>query len=238
MQDIAQALGNSLSRDGNGSMRAPLDHGGFKAINLGAGTSPTDAVRMDQIAGVGIPVGMPALWLMDTPPTGWLLCYGQAVSRANYAELFAVLGTRFGAGDAATTFNLPDFRGLVPAGLDNMGGTASGRLPDATALGSIIGAATVALTTAQMPSHAHTGTTGSGGDHTHLEGAHVEFGTGSSVAASPRGTGSGSPGRRFYTSSGGAHAHSFTTDSRGDGAAHQNVQPTFPLNIIIKARNV
>lgn len=33
-----------------------------------------------------------------TPPDGWLECNGQAVSRTTYSDLFAVLGTRWGAG--------------------------------------------------------------------------------------------------------------------------------------------
>ena len=41
-----------------------------------------------------------------TAPTGYLLCYGQAISRTTYAGLFAVIGTTFGAGDGSTTFNL------------------------------------------------------------------------------------------------------------------------------------
>lgn len=45
-----------------------------------------------------------------TAPLGWLLCQGQAVSRIEYAELFAVIGTAFGNGDGTTTFNLPDPR--------------------------------------------------------------------------------------------------------------------------------
>lgn len=45
-----------------------------------------------------------------TPPEGTLLCDGSAVSRNTYSELFAAIGTTWGAGDGATTFNLPDLR--------------------------------------------------------------------------------------------------------------------------------
>lgn len=61
-------------------------------------------------------------------PIGWLLCYGQAVSRTTYANLFAAIGTAYGAGDGSTTFNVPDLRGRVAAGKDDMGGTAASRL--------------------------------------------------------------------------------------------------------------
>lgn len=64
----------------------------------------------------------------STAPTGWLLCYGQAISRTTYANLFAVIGTTYGVGDGSTTFNLPDLRGRIAAGKDNMGGSAAGVL--------------------------------------------------------------------------------------------------------------
>lgn len=44
-------------------------------------------------------------------PAGYLLCNGAAVSRTDYASLFAAIGTIYGSGDGETTFNLPDFRG-------------------------------------------------------------------------------------------------------------------------------
>ena len=64
----------------------------------------------------------------STAPKGWLLCYGQAVKRSDYPHLFSVIGTNFGTGDGSTTFNVPDLRGCVPAGKDNMGGTPANRL--------------------------------------------------------------------------------------------------------------
>src|SRR5690606_40258069 len=75
-----------------------------------------------------VPVGATIEWWSPTPPPGWLVCAGQAVSRTDYAELFAVFGTRYGSGDGSTTFNLPDLRGRVPVTLDNQGGTDAGRL--------------------------------------------------------------------------------------------------------------
>lgn len=60
--------------------------------------------------------GMIMMWPNVTPPAEWLLCNGQAVSRTTYADLFALVGTVFGAGDGSTTFNVPDMRGSVPIG--------------------------------------------------------------------------------------------------------------------------
>ena len=52
----------------------------------------------------------------ETAPPGTLACDGSEISREAYKELFAVLGTKAGAGDGATTFNLPDLRGMFIRG--------------------------------------------------------------------------------------------------------------------------
>jgi microcystin-dependent protein len=80
-----------------------------------------------------------------TTPTGWLTCDGSAVSRATYADLFAVIGTTFGVGDGSTTFNLPDMRDRFPVG-------ASGT----KAIASTGGAETVTLSSGNLPAHTHT----------------------------------------------------------------------------------
>lgn len=146
-------------------------------------------------------------------PDGWLLCYGQAISRSDYSVLFAKIGTTFGAGDGSTTFNLPDCRGRVSAGKDNMGGTAASRMTasaggiDAATLGAAGGAATHALTVAQMPSHTHT----------------YDKYAGSSAGSSPS-AGTGSQAGFSSTASG----------SNGNGDPHPITQPTLVLNKIIK----
>ncbi len=52
-----------------------------------------------------------------TPPTDWLVCDGTAVSRTTYPELFERIGELYGVGDGSTTFNIPDYRELVPVGV-------------------------------------------------------------------------------------------------------------------------
>lgn len=49
----------------------------------------------------------------------WMEERGDAISRTAYASLFARIGTRFGAGDGSTTFNIPDMRGRSPIGLNS-----------------------------------------------------------------------------------------------------------------------
>lgn len=50
-------------------------------------------------------------------PVGYKFCDGSAISRTDYSELFALIGTSFGVGDGSTTFNLPDKAGLVSVGI-------------------------------------------------------------------------------------------------------------------------
>lgn len=153
-------------------------------------------------------------------PAGFLFCHGQAVNRTTFARLFAVIGTTFGAGDGTTTFNLPDLRGRVVAGRDNMGGSAAGRLTnagvgnpgiDGNALGAVGGVDRLALTEAQMPSHIHSAYNQSNGAITN------------------------SGGTTYTTTQGNSNATSTSvTLPTGSGQAHPNAQPTIVLNKIIK----
>ncbi len=159
-----------------------------------------------------VPAGTVLPFAGTAAPTGFLLCYGQALSRTDYADLFAAIGTTHGTGDGSTTFNVPDLRGRVAGGRDDMGGTAANRLTTGgsgiagTTLGAAGGAETVTLTIAQMPNHNHpmltrTDLTATGG------------GAGAFAAGEPN--------------------LGQTTQAAGGGAAHNNAQPTLILNHII-----
>ena len=91
------------------------------------------------------------------------------------------------------------------------------------------GSNTTTLTTTQLPAHTHTGTTVSGGDHTH---------TVPIKQASNRGL-YGDWGNLDYgpgnTGSGGAHTHTFTTDSSGTGAAYDSRPAYYALAYIMKS---
>lgn len=99
-------------------------------------------------AGPAVPAGSLVPYAGPSAPAGWLLCDGAAVGRAAYPALFAAVGTSYGPGDGATTFNLPDMRGRVPVGRDPA-------QPEFDVLGEKGGAKTHTLTEAQMPSHSH-----------------------------------------------------------------------------------
>jgi microcystin-dependent protein len=165
-----------------------------------------------------MPVGVVVPFAGSTAPAGWLLCFGQAVSRITYAGLFLTISTTYGSGDGSTTFNLPDLRGRVVAGEDDMGGTAASRLTAAgsgitgTTLGASGGTETHTLTTAQIPSHRHD-----------LQ---------RSNAAAQYVYPDASPVYRVQADTG---ATLTSTQNTGGGGAHQNTQPTIILNYIIKA---
>jgi len=79
-------------------------------------------------------------------PEKWLICDGAAISRETYADLFAVIGIEYGAGNETTTFNVPNFTDRSPMGT---GGDFTG-LP-----GIEYGAHEITLETSQIPSHTH-----------------------------------------------------------------------------------
>lgn len=84
---------------------------------------------------VSVPTGAIMAFGGATAPEGWLACDGSAVSRTDYADLFAQIGSAYGDGDGSTTFNLPDLsdcfvQGGIPgtthdAGLPNIKGRFS-----------------------------------------------------------------------------------------------------------------
>lgn len=189
----------------------------------------------------GVPIGASVEYAGSSAPnTSWLLEYGQAVSRTTYATLFARIGTTYGAGDSSTTFNLPDCRGRVTAGKDDMGGSSANRLTNQSGglngdtLGATGGSETHTLTSAQLPAHTHaagTLATASDGAHTHT---YVGFGAaGFGVNAATGAT----SGTQANTGSSGAHTHTISgsTGSVGDGTAHNNVQPTIIKLKMIRA---
>ena len=126
LADIASELTNSLDRLGRGAMEAALPMGGFRVTGVGSSVLSTDAATLSDVMSY-VPAGAIMDFAMSTPPTGWLVCDGTAVSRVTYASLYAAVGTTWGPGDGVTTFNLPDFRGRFRRTWDNGAGNDPAR---------------------------------------------------------------------------------------------------------------
>lgn len=188
----------------------------------------------------GTPTGAIMDYAGASAPAGWLLAFGQAVSRTTYAALFALLGTTFGPGDGSTTFNLPDYRGRIGAGVDNMGGSAANRITTTsgitgTTLGSAGGEQTHVLITAELAAHSHTASVTDGG-HSHS----AQCDPNNRTATVAGGAGDFAPGTGTGFTSHGYSTDAATTGiavtnaSTGADTAHNNLQPTIMINKIIK----
>jgi microcystin-dependent protein len=106
-----------------------------------------------------VPIGGMVDYFGTTAPnSNFVFPYGQAISRTTYSALFALVGTTHGTGDGSTTFNVPDLRGRVIAGKDDMGGSAASRLTStyygtsAAALGAVGGGQSHAIAAGEVPS--------------------------------------------------------------------------------------
>lgn len=112
---------------------------------------------MGEGLGAFVPIGTVLEYAGAAAPTGFLLCDGAAVSRTTYANLFALIGTAFGAGNGTTTFNLPNKKGRAGIGVNSADATCN-------TIGETSGADSYALAahTHTGPSHTHTGPS-----HTH-----------------------------------------------------------------------
>lgn len=151
-----------------------------------------------------------------TAPPGWLICDGAAVSRTTYAALYTAIGTRFGTGDGTTTFNLPNLKGRVIAGVD-------ATQTEFDVSGEVGGAKTHTLSINEMPAHDH-----DFNGHTYSWGAlgNISF-TNNPEAKAGAAVGNG------------LHTYQDTdgwsdTLAKGGGTAHNNLQPYMAMHYIIK----
>lgn len=146
--------------------------------------------------GAALPAGVVLDFAGTAAPAGYLLCDGSAVSRTTYADLYAAIGTTWGAGNGSTTFNLPDYRDrtLIGAGTQPLGQN------DGLAAGS-------ARVSSHTKDHTHSASTDSQGAHSH---------SGSTST-------NGSHGHTASSAAAGGHSHTGSTDT---GGAHTHAIPT------------
>lgn len=235
VNDVYAMMTQSLSRDGQGGMRAPLDMGTYPINNVREASNGSDAVTLAQVQAMidsvtVIPTGLEGIWPNSVSiPAGWLRENGQAVSRTTYAALWAFAQAsgnlaasegaktpgQFGPGNGSTTFTLPNFEA---AGGYFVRGITSGR-----SIGNVQQDA--------LRSHSHNGTLGNAANRTVTISASTLGGSGSSsrlVAADSLGANN----RNIATTLQDSHTHSLTISSTGGSETRpQNIARIF----IIKA---
>lgn len=179
-----------------------------------------------QQGGASIQTGVVLAFCGSTAPDGYVECNGDAVSRLNFATLFAVIGTTYGAGDGSTTFNVPDFRARDIRGAG--GGISQGQTG---------GASSVTIEIPNLPAHNHEVTdpghvhTITDPGHLHTDGAPASNVT-AGVAAGGRttgNTGSATTGITINSATTG-----ITTQNTGSGTALTVQNPYGVAMYIIK----
>lgn len=193
---------------------AALDTQGTAASRPAAATSgryyeSTDAGALDRDNGTAwnniISAGDLKLSAASVAPSGWLLCDGSAISRTTFAVLFNALGTTYGVGNGSTTFNIPDCRGRTLIGA----GAGSGLT--ARARGDAGGEETHPLTVSELASHNHGAVSGS-------------------FVADTAGSTQANPGSGVVAGNNRENVTALT----GSGTAHNNMQPYWVANVLIK----
>jgi len=184
----------------------------------------------------------------SAPNSAFAFPYGQAISRTTYSTLFSLVSTTYGVGDGSSTFNLPDLRGRVIAGLDNMGGSSAARLSTvmtSTTLGNTGGVQNQTIAQANLPNVNFTVTD----THRHaIEAGDLGYGSATAVSAPALKTNGAPPtgSTHYYDDAGNfdliSHltsltaggSGSITVASGGSGTAVGVTQPTMVANFILR----
>ncbi len=216
--------------------------------SVGNWSNVVSATTLNNYGSLAVASSIEGYW--TTAPEGFLIENGQAVSRETYADLFAVIGTTYGAGDGSTTFNLPDSRGRTSV-------TQNPSDVEFATVGQKTGSKTEALTVAQLPSHTHIQNPHTHGisdpGHNHSQNPHSHS---QNVGAALNGYGGI---RRDWNGDGtsASYQHGTPTDNAwptnnpsttgvsfnattavnvnaGSGSGHNNIQPSIVKNAAIK----
>lgn len=182
-----------------------------------------------------VPLGTILDYVGTTAPnSNFVLSYGQCISRTTYASFFSLVSTLYGVCDGTTTFGVPDFRGTISAGKDNMGGSTRGLITNAgascvgTTLGVQCGAQNVTLGTGNLPPYTPAGTNSTS--------AVTISGQGGGVVKTPgatlTGIGVGAGNFELVVLTGTAAAQGFTGQAQGGTSDPVNKLP--PLQVVNK----
>lgn len=163
------------------------------------------------------PVGALQLWLMETAPTGWLLCGGASHLKAQWPELHALWAGKYGA--TSTTFATPNLSGYSPMGVGST-----------VALDATAGSETVALAPSEMPVHNHTLTDPG---HAHLLPRSSGTAGGTVQRPATPTTTALAPNTAITDSA----STGITIGNAGGGNAHNNLHPVRGMHYIVYAGN-
>lgn len=253
----AGAIGTTQLADGSVTS-AKIADGTIAAADIAANAVTLAKVAADvPVIPVGALIEWP--WSSASIPAWALLPYGQLLTAAAYSVLQGLADTagRPYGGSAGTNFNLPDYRGRVSVGKDDMGGTAANRITvaisgaDGKTLGAVFGAEGITLTTAQLAAHNH-GVSDAGHAHGVTDPQHSHnywSASGNVVAGQPSGIDqfqrtdvrvlrTGNPSNDIIAAATGISVNSAGTgvsiQNAGSGSAHQNTQPSIVVNAFLR----
>jgi microcystin-dependent protein len=164
----------------------------------------------------------------STDHNGWLMCDGRSLSRTEYADLFAVIGTAFGSVDA-NHFNIPNPAGRVLGVIGEGTDDETGRALTERDMGEEAGEEVHELTLQEMPKHNHT---------SNADGTPGLISSGTNTAGAGLDTTAGEPD--LYTTPQALsidYAGGTNLLSPGESVPHNNMQPTlFIGNVFILAK--
>jgi microcystin-dependent protein len=204
-----------------GEPQAPTPTAGDNSTNI-ATTAFVDTATIGLV-----PIGGVVAYAASAAPANFAILNGQAISRTTFAALFALIGTTYGSGDGSTTFNLPDLRGRVIAGVDGGANRLTTASMSSQTLAGVGGTESITLGPSQIPAHTHPNSLT---DNGHVHG-YQEFSAGSGTVG-----GGGSFGANVAANTNAAVTGITITNAAntGGGGSHLNVQPTMELTLLVR----
>lgn len=213
---------SNVTVSGNVNIAGNTSIGGTVTISGGNLAAPNAKVCASAYYGDGsnltgaMPTGAILPYGSSVAPSGYVLCNGTAYNRTGtYADLFGVIGVKYGVGDGSSTFNVPDTRGRFLAGWDAGTGVLTSvtvSMITGATIGNTGGTQAVALAVAQIPSHQHLAWISGSGDDEGVQANSSQLGLESNFAANS----------------------TVSTGSTGGSGSHSNIPPSLIINYIIK----
>jgi microcystin-dependent protein len=258
LEDLGEAMTGRLPKNGSAPMTGPLrvvDGGAAQpsitfASNITAGFYKTDGgigvtiggTKVAEFTSAGIKAGgryigelIPIMRTGAMPLTVQPL--GQTLSRATYADLWAVAQTEIAAGntfynngDGSTTFGIGNLRGRTLVMADWGAGVGF-----SSVIGALGGASTAALSIGNMPRHFHGGATG-GMDRANPHGHPLSGGAGTGVTGGfdfPVYAPTGTLSLAYPSAAPQDINHLHPINAEGDGAPFSIWQPSMICNCLL-----